>query len=158
MTTIIILHHYDRQLTPFFLQIWISNEFFWMSLSAVRRRTAGALSLFAQTSRSRILGHFFQLRLENQNDQKYDNFDKALFTNNGNIIYWMCIWSEVLSVESDHINYHKRPNYHNLLCLQASCFDALRYVILLCAVPLGTVFMCCGSKYQVMKYLFIILY
>ena len=35
----------------------------------------------------------------------------------------MCIWSEVLSVESDHINYHKRPNYvykHH----QAFSFDA----------------------------------
>ena len=68
----------------------------------------------------------------------------------------------ILSVESDHINYHKRPNYHNLLCLQASCFDALSYVVLLCAASLGmsAVFMCCGSKYryQVTKYLFIFLY
>ena len=60
--------------------------------SAGGRSTAGAPALFGQTSRSRSLGHFFQLRLENQNDKKYDNFDKALFTNNGNIEFIECAY------------------------------------------------------------------
>ena len=63
-----------------------------MRRSAGGRSTAGAPALFGQTSRSRSLGHFFQLRLENQNDKKYDNFDKALFTNNGNIEFIECAY------------------------------------------------------------------
>ena len=67
----------------------IAND---LVLCAGGRSTTGAPALFGQTSRSRSLGHFFQLRLENQNDKKYDNFDKALFTNNGNIEFIECAY------------------------------------------------------------------
>ena len=84
-----------------------------ISSSAVRRSaggrsTAGALALFGQTSRSRSLGRFFQLWLENQNDKKHDNFDKALFTNNGNIECIECAY-DLLSQTISLINYHKLP-------------------------------------------------
>ena len=98
--------------------------------------TAGAPALFGQTSRSRSLGHFFQLRLEYQNDKKYDNFDiEALFTNNGNIEFIECAYdlksyllSQTISTTTHGqitIVYYVYKHHASMRCV-TSCYFALR--------------------------------
>ena len=127
-----------------------------MRRSTGGRSTAGAPALFGQTSRSRSLGHFFQLRLENQNDKKYDNFDKALFTNNGNIEFIECAYdlkSYLLSQTISTTTNGQITIIYYVYKHHAFNADAA-------SLGMSAVFMCCGSKYryQVTKYLFIILY
>ena len=122
-------------------------------------------------SRSRSWGAFSELQLESQNDKKCDNFEEALVTNNGNIEFVECAYylkSYLLcQTISTTANSHYVYDLSNLVTgkvvmsviqLQASCFDALHYVMLLCAASLhmsvhSLLYSC---VVEVTKYLFIL--
>ena len=101
-------------------------------------------ALFGQTSRSR---NFFQLRLENQNDKKYDNFNKICSQiNNGNNEFIECAYdlkSYLLSqtISSTTTNSQITIIYY---AYKHHAFNADA-----ASLGMSAVFMCCGSKYWV---------